>query len=99
MDLFVKADIGAVEGVRKKALFLVVHGQSCTYTLSLGVRGEMLLSRKVDNLYGFEHIAPTHSMYERVVGHVLRRAICRGIDDAETHETDVAVLIDLGSLP
>lgn len=99
MTLDVDVDIGAVDNVRRKALFLVVHRENTTYTVSLGVKGELLVTRRNPSIYGYERVAPENEMFSRVVAYALRRAICRGIDIAETHETDVAVLIDLGELP
>ena len=95
----VTVDIGALDNVRRKALFLFVHCKGSMYTVSLGVNGGLLVTRKASNVYGFDRIGPEHSVFGRIVAYALRRAICRGIDVAETHETDVAVLIDLGELP
>lgn len=92
-------DIGAVDGVKQKALFLIVRRKMHSYTIAVGRGGAVSMMRKVEGVYGFDRVLPDTITFERVLHYAFRRAICRGIDKAEIVETDVAVMIDLGELP
>lgn len=92
-------DIGAVEGVQGKALLLVVKYKATVYTMIVGRDGLLTIAGKRDGVYGYETVQRESAMYERLVSHAITRGICRGIDRAETLESDVAVMIDLGELP
>ena len=98
-------DIGAVQGAKRKTLILQVRRKEACYKLVVEAtpvnRDQAItLYRGVRRDSQETHFARENfGSYPDIIGYVLMRAICRGIEESELIETEKAVLIDLGEMP
>lgn len=90
-------DIGAVDGIYRKDLFLQVRWMGCAYLIAVSTKPLSVTVRcQQDGCYGYE--TPQPAFRDVIIGYALKRAICRGIDTCEVIETECAVFINLGVL-
>lgn len=95
--LVLTVDIATTNITKRKALFLRVREGDDDYTITVEPDNVLRVHIKRRNVYGFQPVIT--AARDRVLAYALRRAICRGFDQCEIVETNVAATIDLGELP
>ena len=87
-------DVGATDVKRKKPLQLDIRHDGKLYTLRLDAKDKLTVEVLGFHLESIDDLNRVRAM----IAHVIRRAICRGIDKSEIVENELLARINMGDL-